>query len=197
MKYCSVFALFALLVAGCAAGASGSDEGTESEENVDSAQEELTGWLGPISEEAGTNNKHFGTANIAATAAYCGGSYCDNNWLYGSALPWYAHTGTEVPTGSFISEEAPNNATFCVNGAGYINGVVTGLAASGKYSDNIELLCSPLSFSSGHGWSSCKWTGWFSEEAGYNYFPAGYYATGVQCSGSYCDNLRYYVCNFY
>jgi hypothetical protein len=189
----SVVGLFMLCGGGCSAETASSDEPA-----VDSSKSELTGWLGPISDEAGLNYRSFSQANVAATNGFCSGSYCDNNYLYGSALPTGVTTGTEHPTGLFISEEAPNNSSFCVDSGGYLNGVVTGLAASGNNSDNLELLCSPLSFSGGHYWSSCRWTGWFSEENG-GYatgWPAGYYATGLACSGSNCDNMRYYVCNF-
>jgi hypothetical protein len=189
----SAVGLFTLCGVGCSANTGSTDE-----ESLGSAQSELTGWLGPISDESGLNNRSFSQANIAATNAFCSGSYCDNNYLYGSALPSGVTTGTEHPTGLFISEESPNNQSFCVNTSGFIDGVVTGLAASGNYSDNLELLCSPLTFSGSHRWGSCKWTSWFSEENG-GYptgWTSGYYATGLACSGSNCDNVRYYVCNF-
>jgi len=190
--------LFMMCGAGCSAGVDAGEAGTTDEAAVDTTKQELTGWLGPISDEAAYNYRTFAQANVGATNGFCSGSYCDNNYIYGSPLPAGVYTGTEHPTGLFISEEAPNNASFCVDSAGYLSGVVTGLAASGGNSDNIELVCAPLSFGSGHGWNTCKWTNWFSEESG-GYatgWPAGYYATGLNCSGSRCDNMRYYICNF-
>jgi hypothetical protein len=184
-------------IVGCSA-AGDSESGSKEGAPAGVATSELTGWLGPISDDSGINYRSFSQANIAATNGYCSGRYCDNMYLYGSVLPTGVTTGAENPTGLFISEESPNNASFCVNAQGYLNGVVTGLAASGGYSDNIELLCSPLSFSGGHYWNSCKWTNWFSEENG-GYatgWSAGYYAVGLTCNGSNCDNIAYYICNF-
>jgi len=190
----SLLVVFFSLV-GCSAGV---EPESGSGEAVGAAAAELTGWLGPISDDSGINYRSFSQANIAATNGYCSGSYCDNMYLYGSVLPTGVTTGAEHPTGLFISEESPNNSSFCVDSSGYLNGVITGLAANGGYSDNVELLCSPLSFSGGHYWNSCKWTGWFSEENG-GYatgWTAGYYATGMKCSGSRCDNIAYYICSF-
>jgi len=182
---------------GCSAAAD-TDSASSEEATATVAKSELTGWLGPISDDNGINYRSFSQANIAATNGYCSGSYCDNMYLYGSALPAGVFTGPESPTGLFISEESPNNHTYCVNASGSLNGVVTGLAANGGYSDNVELLCSPISFGAGHSWGSCKWTGWFSEESG-GYatgWTAGYYATGLRCSGSRCDKISYYICSF-
>jgi len=198
-KYvCSISVLLALFcIPGCSA-----DVGSESESKNDGpvgvSTAELTGWLGPISEEAGMNYRSYSQANIGTTNAFCGGSYCDNNYIYGAALPTGVFTGAEYLTGVIISEEAPNNSSFCVNASGYLSGVVTGLRASGSYSDNLELVCAPLSFSGSHYWNSCKWTNWFSEENG-GYptgWTSGYYAAGIACSGSRCDNVAYYICNF-
>jgi hypothetical protein len=182
---------------GCSAGVD-SESGSKDEAPAGVSTAELTGWLGPISEEAGMNQRSYSQANIATTNAFCSGSYCDNNWIYGSPLPTGVFTGTENLTGVVISEEPPTNASFCVSSSGYLNGVVTGLRATGSYSDNLELICAPLSFSSGHYWNTCKWTNWFSEESG-GYptgWTSGYYAAGINCSGSRCDNVRYYICNF-
>jgi hypothetical protein len=36
--------------------------------------------------------------------------------------------------------------------------------------------------------------GAISEEGAELIFPAGYYAAGLRCTGSYCDNVAFYVC---
>lgn len=42
---------------------------------------------------------------------------------------------------------------------------------------------------------NCETPPWFSEEnGGTQFFPAGKYARGVECSGSRCDNMRLLVC---
>lgn len=72
-----------------------------------------------------------------------------------------------------------------------INGIIDGLGASGSYSDNVRLHCATIV--SGH-LANCQWTGSFSEEQGSKDF-GGKFAVGVQCTGSFCDNLNYHVCN--
>jgi hypothetical protein len=188
-----------LLAASAAIGCSGtvdSESGSKDESTIGVSTAELIGWLGPISDDNGINYRSFSQANIAATNAYCSGSYCDNMYLYGSALPAGVSTGAESPTGPFISEELPNNGSFCVDSLGNVNGVVTGLSIYGGYSDNIQLICAPLSFSAGHSWGACKWTNWFSEENG-GYatgWTAGFYATGLACKGYRCDQVSYFIC---
>jgi hypothetical protein len=46
---------------------------------------------------------------------------------------------------------------------------------------------------------ACSWQPYFSEETGTQNFSVSglkgpFYATGVRCSGSNCDNMSYYVC---
>jgi len=196
----SIFLLTAFFgIMGCSAAVdSESGSKDDSPAGISSSTAEITGWLGPMSEEAGLNNRSFSQANVAATNGYCSGSYCDSMWLYGSPLPSGVYTGAEQLTGPFISEETPNNVSYCVNSSGYLNGVVTGLQIIGSYADSIQLICAPLSFGAGHSWGTCKWTNWFSEENG-GYatgWSAGYYAVGLTCKGSYCDSVAYYICSF-
>lgn len=172
-------------------------EASVADESPASVEQELTGWLGPISEESAYNNKDCSQADIGVTASYCSGSYCDNNWLRCAHLPTGVQSSLGTVTGRWVSEEQPTYYDFCVDSNGYLNGIVTGLSGSGSYSDNLMLHCGTVSFSSGHWWGSCQWTGWFSEEGGgYNYFPSGKFAAGIACSGSYCDRVAYYVCSF-
>ncbi|MCH9688604.1 MAG: hypothetical protein K0V04_44645 [Deltaproteobacteria bacterium] len=41
---------------------------------------------------------------------------------------------------------------------------------------------------------TCTWSGWFSEEDPDFLAPSGQAIKGVQCSGSNCDDKRYWYC---
>ena len=64
---------------------------------------------------------------------------------------------------------------------------------NGSYCDNNQLLCGQLQ--AGRALSGCFWTAWHSEENGGHRNFGNLTARAVECSGSYCDNLRYLVCN--
>jgi hypothetical protein len=156
------------------------------------ATQPITGWLGPVSEETWKNQMQCGETNVGITAWQCQGRYCDDNFMQCAATPgglFFASPGFWTP---YFSEEGAN-AFFCENGGPGtgINGIVDGVKATGRYSDNISLHCSSLF--SGH-LTDCGWTGWVSEEQGTMDFSPKF-AVGAQCSGSYCDNLRFFVCN--
>jgi len=118
----------------------------------------------------------------------CSGSYCDNVRLE-------CHNPSTVGNLaarnwlSQVSEEGVNSR-FCP-----YNRYISGISTTGRYSDNINLECA---YGSNQKKNSCYWTGWKSEESGGTlYFPSGYHATGMQCSGSFCDNKRFYICRSY
>ena len=100
-----------------------------------------------------------------------------------------AHTILSRYWTGYFSEESSGNGNWhiCAN-----EGFVTGFDITGKYGDNIAIECSTLQ---DYGRKSCSWSAWHSEEQGYLYFPYGKYVAGFQCSGSYCDNKRFYICN--
>jgi hypothetical protein len=133
-----------------------------------------------VSEEDPPATCDIGDAIYAAT---CYGSYCDNTSLE------CAETNYPVSyrywTSNF-SEESPNYYRFC--GA---NEIMTGISCSGSNCDNVSIECSGIPNSR----SNCQWVGPFSEEQGFGYF-GGKYASGMFCTGDYCDNHYYYVCNF-
>jgi hypothetical protein len=138
-------------------------------------------WVGPASDEYKPQVCPLG---VLTTAVRCTGSFCDNIFLG-------CFTGSFLVSGrtweNFISEESPNNFKYCYPG------FITGVACKGSYCDNISVECSSLTSFSSPG--PCFWTGYFSEEQGGQLtFPTGYYAAGVQCSGRYCDNMRFYAC---
>lgn len=122
--------------------------------------------------------------------ARCTGRYCDNIALRCvlEAAPW-----SDGPfSRPFISDEAPTTS-YCDRGEWMI-----GARCRGRYCDEMSMQCERIDappFHSGDGYN-CEWTRWFSEElAGGFSWTAGKYARGMQCRGSYCDDVRFYVCN--
>jgi len=147
---------------------------------------------GPVSEEYGRQFGTCGVSNKGITGFRCAGSYCDD--MYFDCTPMPSGTGSNASGGrwtSYFSEENP--AQFCSTDAFglVLNGIVDGIRATGSYSDNVSLHCAAIT--SGH-FGNCQWTGWMSEEQGHQSFN-GKFAVGAQCSGSYCDNMKFYVCN--
>lgn len=65
--------------------------------------------------------------------------------------------------------------------------LVSDVAITGRYADNIRLYCTPTSGTL----STQGWSGWFSEDTSPNnaLCNSGTWMTGLACSGSYCDNL--------
>lgn len=184
---------------GCSAEGMSNDEGGEvsADDAVElgSLEQRLVNtWIGPVSEEVGYNAATCAQANVGVQQADCTGQYCDNNYLYCAALPAGRTTIGSGFWTAYISEKNPNNNIYCqTGGVGTpINGIVDGIRATGQYSDNISLHCREMNQAP----VSCTWTGWFSEENSAMNFGAGWYATGVKCSGQYCDNLSYYICTF-
>jgi len=192
MKHIVLVALGAFAVVAC--GAADESEYGEAGEISDSTSEALVNQFTPyVSEEqpAGTT---CGTDATAATQAGCSGSYCDNMRLFCGTLPaGFAKTGTGAFTATYVSDEQPGGL-FCPPGQ-----IIDGIRARGRYADDVSVRCSPATFPTQG--VNCKFTPWFSEEGGGNMVfdvnalsYAGAVATGVRCSGSYCDNLSFYVC---
>lgn len=145
-----------------------------------------TGWKDYTSEEYPPVTCDPGNV---MTAVGCQGRYCDNIRIYCTPVG-----GTVYYTwwSTYFSEE-PTNSRSCGP-----NSWVSGIACSGKYCDNIAIQCASTS-PPGQQWPpkyppQCQWTGWMSEENGGTLWINSR-VRGVQCSGSYCDNKRFYVCN--
>ncbi len=163
----------------------------------------LNQWIGPVSEEAGRNLAACQAESITvgggpnqpigATNAFCGGRYCDDNWLFCGSLPAGVVVKSTTRWSGFISEEAPNNQAIC-GSIGNVTGALDGVRATGSYSDNISIRCLDITLPTQGFNLACSWTPYFSEEQGFASFPAGSFAAGVRCSGRYCDNLSYYAC---
>jgi hypothetical protein len=81
-------------------------------------------------------------------------------------------------TGSWFSEETPSST--CPNSQ-----LVTAVACSGSYCDNMQIGCHgsyPL--------GAPTWTSWFSEEGtNWRTCSGSSYVSGMDCSGSFCDNI--------
>ena len=139
-------------------------------------------WRGHVSEETIPATCNVGDLTVGA---YCSGSNCDNTWLLcrDTNLPNLTNRVWQ----SYVSEEG-NNVRYCGG-----NGFITGLAAKGRYGDNISIECSTYSGRAPVS-GSCHWTASLSEEQGFRSFN-GQFATAVQCTGGYCDNKRFLVCN--
>ena len=74
-------------------------------------------------------------------------------------------------------------------------GLISGVSCTGKYCDNISVQCSVLDQSASSDYHNCYTTNWVSEEYGGNIdFKAGFFATAVECTGDYCDSMRFKVC---
>jgi hypothetical protein len=149
----------------------------------DAGDDRLRAWTGYTSEESSPLICAYGQATQGFD---CIGSYCDNVALYctdtGRATGW----GTWLP---YFSEEGSGAADegHCVAGDMWL----TGLGCSGRYCDNLSMLCSQMIGS----WTgSCSWSPWYSEEQAPFYAPYGYYVKGIECDGKYCDNKRYRYC---
>jgi hypothetical protein len=147
-----------------------------------------SGWMPPFTDGLGDVNCPT-SQRIEAT--HCTGRYCDNIELYcGSVsspygpieLEIYFSDEADAATCSFSPENDPNNWL-----------VLTGMGCTGDYCDNMHIICRRPA--SGSTLSSCAWTPWVSEEGGgYNLFWDKS-ARAAQCSGDYCDAMRYLVCD--
>ena len=135
--------------------------------------------------------------NVGVRGATCIGSYCEIHRIFCDTLPngITSNQANAVWTG-YISEEAPNNQVFCGT-VGNVTGAMDGLRVTGWYSDNLSIHCAPITLPSSGYAMGCGWTPYFSEEQGgwasFPVSPPGF-AAGIRCSGSFCDNVSYYVC---
>jgi len=152
---------------------------------------QVTNWTNWFSEEW---PRHVGVCNIesAVSGINASGPYSDNLQLacksFGAA-PWHLDHASSRWL-SFFSEE-PYNARWCMAGE-----VVTGVQASGSFSDNLALQCTPLKDSMDRltRIEGCHWLGPVSDETGPRTALNAEWALGARCTGSYCDNVDLYVC---
>jgi hypothetical protein len=152
-------------------------------------------WVGPISEEQGTWGGSCGVSFVVQQA-FCGGSYCDDNWIRCGTPTYKGQNITGNWNGGHIftnytSEEyfisQPNRA-ICPFGY-----AATDMTATGSRSDNVRLGCIKLNLPTldpGYFWN-IAWMPPFSEETGYSVDGYPWWISGVKCTGSYCDNMYY------
>jgi hypothetical protein len=199
----SVF--FAMLfLNGCAAAVD--DEGHAGE-----ISQALEGEIGPVSEENSGPVHNYAScsgSDLGITYAKCTGSYCDNNFLFCSRLKkadgslltgitqnWNGMDG-HYDTAYFSEEGAAEGHCGPPGNPNKFDGIVTGIRASGKYSDNIALECTRLADPNYFDNRQCDWTLPLSEEQNMLRFPDGYIAVGARCSGKYCDNVAWHICKY-
>lgn len=194
MKHVLLLALGAWFGAACGGvdetGLEGSGEPTASK-----SEAIINDWTPWMSEEPPANFATCGGGDASgATGAQCSGSFCDNMRLYCGPLPaGFTRTSTNIWwSPNYVSEEQPGGVG-CPNDM-----VLDGIRATGLHSDNISIRCSPTTFPPQG--VNCKWMPFFSEEQGTQFFDydpmsvAVAVAVAVKCSGSYCDNLSFFVC---
>lgn len=141
--------------------------------------------FGPISEETGPATCQPGTY---ISGIRCTGRYCDNISI--TCIP--LRGGSRVHYGSWtnwVSEE--QGRIECPP-----NHLVAGLKCGGRYCDNVSLYCVRAPRMRIY---NCRDTSFVSEEQGGTlWFTEGddapKFATSMRCSGDYCDNISFNVC---
>jgi hypothetical protein len=181
-------------VAALVISANGCGEAEDPTETVTGAI--VNQWTGWFSEELPSAAACYAYSDQSAVMGIaCSGSYCDSMKLYCGPIPagFTEYMGGTEWNDTSISEEKPNNLQYCPPGS-----FIYGMAATGRYSDNIQLLCRFMHFPPQG--VSCKWTPWVSEEQGTLYFDPEPYKPGrgvaiaVMCMGSYCDSMQFLAC---
>lgn len=171
-------------------------------------------WTPWVSEEGGSPASFCSEWNEAAVGFGCRGGFCDDVRLLCETLPFGAtlDSATSHWT-SFFSEENDGieqvshhtwypffDEHYRVCHATSSGGLVQGVRCSGSNCDNVSLECAqPVKFINGVKTNvsivSCGWTTPQSEEQGSIDFGFNRVVVGAKCTGSFCDNLSFYVCS--
>jgi hypothetical protein len=168
-------------------------------------------WTNWVSEENGGPATYCYTWSEGASGFGCSGSYCDNVRVYCDTLPfgdrldpstdywtrYFSEEDSGIGTGYSVGWYPWDGDNFKVCEPTWTAGIMSGVKCSGRYCDSISIECTvPLKSNGTRAYlTNCGWTGWYSEEQGSVTFGYNRFITGVQCSGSYCDNKSYYVCS--
>jgi hypothetical protein len=157
----------------------------------------INAWTPWFSEESGALYQCSPWSdNSAVMGIKCSGSYCDSMSLYCNSFPaGFTPNGSGSNWGNpqFISEESPNNVSYCPAGS-----IVNGIYTTGSFSDNLAIQCRDVNFPPQG--VTCRWTNWVSEEQPPQFFdadfnrPGGAVAIAAMCSGRYCDNVSFLAC---
>lgn len=171
-----IFATLGLLLSACA---------TDPGDNEHVAQSALfSGPFTPLtSEELPPVSCPSG---YVADAMKCTGSNCDNVALHCGDI---GRAASDQRWSALISEEAPNNHVKCGP-----NRFMMGVSCTGSYCDNMAIQCATFANTTRGADSDCYWSPWFSEEQQFQYLLTDYAAAGIQCDGSFCDNISIYAC---
>jgi hypothetical protein len=180
----------------------GAGAATDSDFTISYTTSPAATWSQLVSEEG---NPVTACGGNSGTGGFrCIGSYCDSLSLRCSGLP--PGTSMNVATSAFtdwFSEENADITTItcgqeCVahalnEGRCPSNSVITALQCAGAYCDWVRVRCTTLA--TGHvDTSRCVSSGYQSEEQGGVIFPPGFFATAMDCTGSYCDNSSFRIC---
>jgi hypothetical protein len=149
------------------------------------AHAEDSGWSSWFSDGSGPV---YCDSHERVGATECYSHYCDFMRIFCvDTTP--LHNGQDVIR-QFSDETW--GGTDCSGYAGLARSEISAMACTGDYCDNMWIRCSQRE-SGEH--ANCSWTNWVSEEgAGLNWFVTKH-ARGAQCAGSYCDSLRYWICD--
>jgi hypothetical protein len=125
----------------------------------------------------------------------------------GAIVPSTSDARAALAWSPWVSEEYPH-VTGCADVLN--NAAAVGFGCSGKYCDNVRLLCETLPFGATPDYTTSYWTSLFSEETDgfstwssegwYHYDGDNYevchatdnypgFVTSILCNGSYCDNI--------
>jgi hypothetical protein len=141
----------------------------------------INGWTTLTSEEYAPIA--CGAGNLISSMK-CTGGNCDN---VAARCTTTNATFGDVYWTKYFSEEGTNSQTCTV---GYW---MTGLVCRGSSCDDLSVQCTRVSNRAA---GTCRWADrQFSEEFPNQYdLPSGWFARGLACTGSKCDNLRVYEC---
>ncbi len=181
----SAVAVFSMTFAGCGPQSDDSTPPLPNENAVNSAeafQGVLNGWTGLTSEEYAPIA--CGASNLVSSMK-CTGSYCDNVAIYCRSATATFGDAYWTP---YFTDGSANNQTCS---SGYW---MTGLVCRGSNCDDISIECTRVT---NRTVGTCRWADrTFSEEFPNQYdLPSGWFARGLACTGSKCDNLRVYECS--
>lgn len=140
-------------------------------------------WLNWHSDE--TVGASTCSGDQVVTGFDCSGSYCDNVRL--ECHDYGADVISHRPWSAWFEYNGKFRHT-CPSGT-----KITGIDCWGDNCDNISIRCSDVP---GLGTARCGWTTeWYSEEDPSPFLAdVGDAIQGIWCSGTHCDNKRFYVC---
>lgn len=143
-------------------------------------------WTPPFSDEGGE-----GSCNGLVKGFHCTDRYCDN-------LKLECATGWDVDSQSgqwthWFTDGSPSTGLWSPStGLCPQDKFVTKMQCRNRYCDDVRIFCAKVP-NSVH--SNCRWRDWQSDESGPKSFPEGSFMKGARCSGSFCDNMQFYVCD--